>query len=300
MVPESIRSRVPKPVRHKILPRYRIINGVVVDYLDWVLGRKGRFTPPRHLVQAAGIGGSSAAEFKELGQKQLRYCVELASLNPRETVLEVGCGIGRLAAALTKYLNQTGRYEGFDIGAVGIGWCQSRITPEYPNFRFRLVDVYNRDYNPKGRYEPSDYKFPYDSESFDLVFAYSVFTHMIPEDFEHYLSEISRVMKTNGRSAISFLLINSESARLIDSGQSVIDLRYQMGPSRVFDKNLPESTIGFEEEYVRKIYSRYGLDIVEPIRFGYWPGREGLLEAQDIIIARKTRRVRIGTPSSLS
>jgi len=160
--------------------------------------------------------------------------------------------------------------------------------------------VYNRDYNPKGRYEPSDYKFPYDSESFDLVFAYSVFTHMIPEDFEHYLSEISRVMKTNGRSAISFLLINSESARLIDSGQSVIDLRYQMGPSRVFDKNLPESTIGFEEEYVRKIYSRYGLDIVEPIRFGYWPGREGLLEAQDIIIARKTRRVRIGTPSSLS
>jgi len=283
-----------------ILPRYRIINGIIVDYIDWVSGRKGEFTPPRHLIRAAGIGGNSSAEFKELGQKQLRYCVELAALRPCENILEVGCGIGRLAAAMTKYLSQTGRYEGFDIGTVGIGWCQSRITPKCPNFRFRVVDVYNRDYNPKGSITPSQYRFPFGDESFDLVFVYSVFTHMIPADFEHYLSEISRVLKANGRSVISFLLINSESERLLEAGYSVIDLRYRAGPSRFFDKNLPEKTIGYEEEYVRATFSKAGLEVVEPVWYGYWPGRKKFLNAQDIIIARKRGITKVDTPCSLS
>lgn len=272
-----------------ILPRYRIINGIIIDYVDWILGRAGEFTPPRHLIRAAGIGGNSAAEFKDLGKKQLRYCVQLAALKADETILEVGCGIGRFAAALTKYLSQTGRYEGFDIGGVGIGWCQSRITPKCPNFRFRRVDVFNRDYNPGGSLIPSQYKFPYDDESFDLVFAYSVFTHMIQLDFEHYLSEISRVLKTNGRSVISFLLINPESEQLLDAGQSVIDLRYRAGHSRFFDKNVPEKTVGHGEEYVRGTYRKAGLEVVEPVWYGYWPGRREFLNAQDIIVSRKTK-----------
>src|SRR5713101_5635880 len=91
-IPASIRSRVPNPVRRMILPRYRTINGIIVDYIDWLSGRKGEFTPPRHLIRAAGIGGNSSAEFKDLGQKQLRYCIELGALRPAETVLEIGCG----------------------------------------------------------------------------------------------------------------------------------------------------------------------------------------------------------------
>lgn len=78
------------------------------------------------------------------------------------------------------------------------------ITPKYPNFNFQLADIYNKMYNPQGKYKASDYKFPYANETFDFVFLTSVFTHLLPQDMERYLSEIARVLKKNGRCFITF------------------------------------------------------------------------------------------------
>ena len=48
------------------------------------------------------------------------------------SVLDVGCGIGRMAIPLARYLNTDGKYEGFDIIPENIAWCQRAITPRYP------------------------------------------------------------------------------------------------------------------------------------------------------------------------
>ena len=45
-----------------------------------------------------------------------------------------------------------GRYEGIDVVPRGIEWCRQAITPRYPNFRFQVADLYNRHYNPAGRF----------------------------------------------------------------------------------------------------------------------------------------------------
>ena len=47
------------------------------------------------------------------------------------------------------------------------------ITPWQPEpiYRFRHADVSNREYNPRGRYRGSDYRFPYPDGSFDAVTA---------------------------------------------------------------------------------------------------------------------------------
>jgi ubiquinone/menaquinone biosynthesis C-methylase UbiE len=237
-------------------------------------------------MRSSGIGGS-VRSFTALGEQQLRYCIELADLKPDATLLEVGCGMGRLAAALTKYLSQTGKYEGLDITRIGVGWCQRKITSKYPNFRFHLVDAFNNVYNPKGKTKQSEYEFPYSDESFDLIFSYSVFTHMVLEDTTHYLSEISRVLKTGGTSINTFLLLNSESRSLMEAGQSSFNLKYQLGFSRFAEKDLPESTIAHDETEVRSAYLSSGMQIAEPIRHGGWPGRRKSLDGQDIIIARK-------------
>ncbi len=289
-ISKLIRSRIPKQVRAKILAKYVSVRDFLVDPLEyWVSNLAGEVTPHRHLIRLSGYGGNVTV-FREEGKKQLRYCVELADLKPDDRMLEVGCGMGRLAAALTKYLNETGRYEGLDITTVGIGWCQRQITPRYPNFRFHLVDVFNRGYNPRGKIKQSEYEFPYSNESFDLVFSYSVFTHMILEDFTHYLSEISRVLKTDGICINSFLLLNAESLRLIKTGQSPFNLKYPLGLSRFAGKDLPQSTIAHDEADVRSAYWSSGLQIAEPIRYGAWPGRKKFLESQDIIVARKSSR----------
>jgi len=86
---------------------------------------------------------------------------------------------------LLNYLDSKGRYEGFDAERITIEWCNKRIASRHSNFRFQFVDVRTRHYNPKGRYKPSEFRFPYPDNTFDFFFLASVFTHMLPEDVEN-------------------------------------------------------------------------------------------------------------------
>lgn len=155
-----------KPIKRKI-------SSLLEDTLISLLGRRDDLTPPQRTLFVGGY-----ADFKGVGEEFLRYFVELGGLKPHERVLDVGCGIGRMAVPLTTYLDKNGSYEGFDIVADGIHWCRKKITPKYPHFRFHLADVFNEKYNPHGRYRASEYHFPYERESFDFVFLTSVFTHI--------------------------------------------------------------------------------------------------------------------------
>jgi hypothetical protein len=56
-----------------------------------------------------------------------------------------------MALPLTKYLSDSGTYDGFDIMRRGEDWCKNNITPRYPNFYFQFADVWNKEYNPMGR-----------------------------------------------------------------------------------------------------------------------------------------------------
>ena len=109
---------------------------------------------------------------------------------------------------LTKYLSKSGSYDGFDIVPRAIKWCSNNITSRYPNFRFHFADIYNKHFNPNGRLTAADFRFPYGDGMFDLVFLTSVFTHMLQNDVEHYLSEISPVLKLDG--ALSHHLASTE------------------------------------------------------------------------------------------
>ena len=71
--------------------------------------------------------------------------MRLAGLTPDEAVLEPGCGAGRIAEPLTRYLSEDGSYDGFDVVAEAIESCKRGIASRHPNFHFRHVDVFNRD-----------------------------------------------------------------------------------------------------------------------------------------------------------
>lgn len=224
------------------------------------------------------------------GQRQFMGLFrELCDLKPHESVLDIGCGLGTFAVALTQYLNKSGRYEGIDVGADRIKKCRHKITRAFPNFRFQAADLYNESYNPTGHFKASEYRFPYEDASFDFVFARSLFTHMLPDDVANYVLEIARVLKPNGRCLVTFFLINDKTSRMQDQ-----KFPFDFGIYRVRRTDVPELAVSYQEPHVRALFAEHGLRIVEPIRLGTWSGAEGavkksarLAHHQDVIVAVK-------------
>jgi SAM-dependent methyltransferase len=162
-----------------------------------------------------------------------------------------------------------------DIVPAGIRWCQEKITPRYPRFEFTLTDVYNKEYNPGGS-----------------VLA-SVFTHMLPEDMDHYIAEIARVLVPGGRCYASFSLVNPGSEKPMVEGRASLRLQPYAGPCWVVDPKVPELAVGYAETYVLGLYERYGFSPNE-IRYGSWSGRfpTGAQPpfSQDVLVATKARQ----------
>lgn len=239
--------------------------------------------PPKELIQAVGGG------FQEISFEFLDYFIRLTNLKPTESILDVGCGIGRMAYALAGYLSFLGRYDGFDLVDKFIEWPRRNITNVYPNFRFRKVDLYNKWYNPRGKLKPDSFRFPYEDNAFDFVFLCSVFTHMLPDSVTHYLEEIYRVLATNGRCLCTAFLINSESYRLIQEGKSTLHLVYPYQDHLVKNADVPEETIGYRESIWLGIIDKCNFEVVR-IEYGSWCGRAEYLSFQDIVILEKKGR----------
>jgi SAM-dependent methyltransferase/predicted O-methyltransferase YrrM len=245
----------------------------------------GELLPPRELQDWVGLGGP--AVYKATGDEFLGYLVDLCGLQPCDAVLDVGCGSGRMALPLTGYLNREGRYAGFDVAREAIAWCEENISGSHPNFDFRVANVRNKRYNPKGKYKPSDFRFPYPDGSFDVVLLASVFTHMLPQDVKHYMYEIVRVLKPGGRSLTTFFLLNEESSALSKEGKGWITFEHEMQGARTANVEDPEAAIAYPEAFVRDLYGECGLELREPVRYGTWCGRTNGMSGQDVVIAVK-------------
>lgn len=245
------------------------------------------------------IGGS---DFEGAGQELLQYCIRYGKMQPHHHVLDVGCGIGRVARAMAGYLNSDGAYDGFDIVDVGIDWCRRNITTRLPNFRFHIADVHSGGYHPDGAFDAAEYVFPFPSNTFDFAFLGSVFTHMKPADVSNYLAEIARVLKVGGRCLITYFLQNAETRRLASEGKGQIKFAHRRdGYWIAFPDGADEDAICYDESDVLSMYSRSGFELEGPIHWGYWCGRDEFVTFQDFIIARKVREVQARqSPSAVS
>lgn len=230
------------------------------------------------LVMPAGSPGV----YKRGGEEFLGLLSDLAGLLPAHSVLEIGCGMGRGAVALAGYLDATAKYYGLDVLREAVEFCTRNISRRYPNFIFRHIDVENGMYNPGGRNRAGSFRLPLSSASIDLVFLWSVFTHMRPPDIAAYLQEISRILKPGATLVASCFLMTSER---LEKNRGSIDLKFDQ---RVEDfwttrADQPEQSIAIAEASMRQMYVDSGLSIKNVI----FAGGSGVVGSQDVIIATR-------------
>ena len=273
-----VKKLIPRPIRESIQTYWENRQKVQL------FANLAPLVPPIKLLFE---GPQSYRIFKTNGEDFLKIYRSMCGLRRDEKMLDVGCGIGRKTLPLTQYFNGQARYQGIDITKVGVDWCRGKITPQYPNFQFQLIDVYNKLYHPTGRLSASQYRFPFGNESFTFVVLGSVFTHMMPEDLETYLAEVHRVLMSGERCLVSYFLLTEQSHELSAGGKSTLDFKNIFDGYRAVSRDLPELAVAFEEQWIFDLYEKVGLKITR-LEYGSWCGRENAMTYQDLILAEKS------------
>jgi len=237
--------------------------------IERVLGWKEELTPPLRIRLHIGPFLDPRL-YRFAGDQNVAAFRELAGLRSDDAFVDIGCGCGRVARALTGYFDGEGTYEGFDAAKKPVDWAKNAITKRYPNFHFQTVDSFNKRYNPTGGTEASELTFPYVDDRFDFAFAGSVYTHMLPDEVVDYVRETRRVLKRGGKTFATYCLLNEGTIPVVDSGKSMPRLPYKYEDRRVRSLQDPGSFIAHPEAWVRGVYAEAGLRILEPIIRGTW------------------------------
>jgi SAM-dependent methyltransferase len=267
---------------------FRNIAYAPLDAFDRIAGRRDPLVPPRRLqyVGRAEDFGAVGADWRD------RLLVD-HGLRADSDVLDIGCGIGRVAVALIPVLTE-GTYEGFDIVPQFIRWCSREITPRHPRFRFRLADVRNRQYNRHGGSPAAEYEFPFADSAFDVALAASVFTHMEPDGVRRYLEETFRVLRPGGSLACTFFLVDDEVESLLAANRGAFSLDHRLTDAEgsaylATDARVPEFCVGIFARQLLPVAAEVGFESDPAILHGWWSGRpaEPGVPYQDVLNLRK-------------
>lgn len=253
-----------------------------IDTWESWSGKRAPMVPPRGMIF------TGSGDFVQSGKQLVNLCIEQANLQPQHQVLDVGCGIGRLAVALTSYLNEQGAYFGFDVVEDGIVWCNNQISTRYPNFHFQYTPLRNDLYNLSTAQRAEQFTFPYANHQFDLVVLTSVFTHMQPAEVQHYLNEINRVLKPGGKCLATFFVIDEETIRQIETRTDVMQFDYEYDTYYLHDEKVKDANIAFKSNALQNMAKEAQLQIAT-FNKGWWRGtpREASFNFQDVVIFSK-------------
>lgn len=116
---------------------------------------------------------------------------ERCCLRTNSSVLDIGCGQGRLLHGICLSLGSIKRYVGIDTHRPSIDWLTANI--KLPFAKFHYVDYGNDRYNPLAQHGelPS-------FGAFDCIALLSVFSHMMLADIDRYLAFVARSLNLAG------------------------------------------------------------------------------------------------------
>lgn len=221
----------------------------------------------------------------------MNLLVDHADLSPRDRVLDIGCGCGRLAATLTQHIGPQGSYRGVDIVAGLVDFANRHIAQRFPNFSFVTLQRENPAYDA-WRHEGasptiSSLEQACAPESVDLCLATSLFTHLDTDMARENLKAMRRALVPNGRVLISMFLLDPSVRALIRKGRAAFQFE-QSYSEGVYVQNprSPLSALAFTFDHFVQLAVQQEF-YVERVLYGSWPGRPHYVSGQDIVIVRR-------------
>ena len=250
---------VPAPVRLSIINvvqrnnrLYRWLLFRHVDAKDRANGVRNDLPPAELRYRVSST--PDAEEFVAVGKRcasDIQNALSSAGcdLGSFDRILDFGCGCGRTLIHL-KDLVPKAELHGTDIDAKAIEWCKRHLT-------FAGFKVSNET-------PPVDYP----SDSFDLIYAISVFTHFDESYQFRWLEELRRIAKPG---AIVLLTVDSS---LVGEQDFVFQRSYEKGLFPAWYQNAYHS-----QEYVVKNFAGY-FEVID-----YFA--KGMNGHQDVVLLRK-------------
>lgn len=172
--------------------------------------QEGVVLPPRYL-RFCGMEFRSDQFFLDSAKREARRLIEHCNLRSGSSVLDIGCGAGRLAIGLMQTLPNV-RYCGVDVHKPSIQWCRKWISSQHPEFSFEWVNTRNARYNPDAPKVVSKNSLPVPDRSVDVINLFSVFSHLDKNDTEALVRELRRVVTDTGQVFLTAFIDWNDSA----------------------------------------------------------------------------------------
>jgi ubiquinone/menaquinone biosynthesis C-methylase UbiE len=249
-LPTSVRAQI----KHALLRASGAIPGAIGKgnlYAELYEAQGQRF--PREVSIGEG-------DFDLIGRIELGLLIQ-AGAKPGDTIVDFGCGTGRLAVHLIPWL-AGGHYVGIDIAQSMLDRAGDFIAERVPEPKARVT----------WRRQTAEH-FDLNDASVDLMCAFSVFTHMELEDMYRYLRAAHRVVKPNGTFVFSCLPISLDVARKIflESAGRDLNARWRAVRNVVTSTELVEAVVDMAGWKVAQWFPGDQPNIVTPGESKLWP-----------------------------
>ena len=173
-----------------------------------------------------------------------------------DSVLDFGCGCGRLARQFIQQMPRPRAYLGIDAHRGMIQWCERNLAPHAAGFRRPLRDV------PAEAGSHGPIPFPVESRSMSLVNAWSVFTHLVESQARHYLCEVERVLREDGYFHSTWFLFDKSAFPMMQEFQNTLYI----------NDTDPTNAVIFDSRWLLATIAGLGLKLVSatpPVLRGY-------------------------------
>lgn len=147
-------------------------------------------------------------------------------------VLDIGCGV-RFTQAIINCNIPIKSYTGIDVYEPAINYLTNNVNDS--RFSYHHWNVHHGIHNKSGKKLTRKTNLPVSQKKYDLIWLFSVFTHLIPSDAENLLYILRRHIKDDGFIFFSAFIDND-----IDSFED-----------RMKEKPLQQAY--FNENYLRRI-----------------------------------------------